>query len=143
MFDKFSPSALQAVFHARGQASLFGTEIMTPELLLLAILRWHALDVSSLIGNKSDRNEELRKQIEEQIPRGETFSTSVDLPISKELELVFQHAIEEVSGTEYKIVQLGHLLIGVLREEGCCAAQVLRANGAELELVRQRMLKSE
>lgn len=143
MFDKFSPSALQAVFHARGQASVFGTEMMTPELLLFTILRWNALDVSRLIGNESDRNEELRKQIEEQIPRGEPISTSIDLPVSKELELVFQHAIDEVSGTEHETVQLGHLLIGVLREEGCCAAQVLRANGAELELVRQQMLKSQ
>jgi ATP-dependent Clp protease ATP-binding subunit ClpC len=142
MFDKFSESARRVVFYARGRASVFGTEMITPELLLLGMLRENALDVSRLIGGEADGCEGLRKQIEENIPRGKPIPTSIDMPISKELGLVFQHAIEEASGIDNETVQPGHLLAGILREEGCYATQVLRANGAELSIVRQRLLKS-
>ena len=90
MFDKFSESARRVVFYARGQASVFGTEMITPELLLLGMLRENAVDVSRLIGGEADRCERLRKQIEENIPRGKPIPGSVDMPISKELGLVFQ-----------------------------------------------------
>ena len=143
MFDKFSESARRVVFYARGQASVFGTEMITPELLLLGMLRENAVDVSRLIGGEADRCERLRKQIEENIPRGKPIPTSVDMPISRELGLVFQYAIEEVSGKDDETVQSGHLLIAILREEGCAAAEVLRANGAELAVVRQRLLNSK
>ncbi len=140
MFERFSDSARRVVFYARGQASVFGTEKITPELLLLGMLQENAQQLSRLIGGEPDPCDGLRKQIEENIPRGNPFSTSVDIPVSKELARVFQHAGEETSGIGISTVQPEHLLIGILREEGCCAAELLRANGVDLEAVRERML---
>jgi ATP-dependent Clp protease ATP-binding subunit ClpC len=101
------------------------------------------LELSRLIGGDADHWDELRKQIEENIPRGKPFPTSVDIPVSQELGRVFQHAIEEMSGTAHVTVQPGHLIIGILREESCYAAELLRANGADLGRVRQVMLESQ
>src|ERR1039458_3649577 len=120
---------------------MFGTEKITPELLLLGMLKENALEVSRLIGGVADHCDGLRKQIEENIPRGTPISTSVDMPVSKELGRVLGYTVEETSGLGFETVQPGHLLIGILREEGCYAAEILRVNGAELVLARQRMLR--
>jgi ATP-dependent Clp protease ATP-binding subunit ClpC len=143
MFERFSDSARRVVFFARGQASVLGTEKITPELLLLGMLQENAQELSRLIGAEADSCDGLRKQIEENIPRGNPFSTSADIPVSKEFARIFQHAVEETSGNGISTVQPGHLLIGILREEGCRAAELIRANGADLGIVRERMLKSQ
>ena len=144
MFEKFSERARRVIFFAHGQASVFGTEKITPELLLLGMLQQRPpLELSCLIGGDADHWDELRKQIEENIPRGNPVPLSAGIPVSQDLERVFQHAIEEMSGTGLETVLPGHLVIGILREEGCHAAELLRANGADLGLARQRMLKSQ
>ena len=143
MFEKFSENARRGVFFARGQASAFGTQKITPELLLLGMLQQQPpMELSRLIDRDVKHLDELRKQIEQVIPRGNPVSLSADLPVSQELGRVFQYAIEE-SGTGLETVQPGHLVIGILREVGCHAAEFLRANGADLEVIRQRMLKSQ
>jgi ATP-dependent Clp protease ATP-binding subunit ClpC len=144
MFDKFSEKARLVIFFARGQASVFGTQEITPEFLLLGMLQQRPpLELSRLIGGDADHWDSLRKQIEEDIPRGNPVPLSADIPLSEELGRVFQYAIEELSGTGLETVQPGHLVIGILREEGCHAAELLRENGADLGLARQRMLKPQ
>ncbi|WP_109487998.1 Clp protease N-terminal domain-containing protein [Occallatibacter savannae] len=140
MFERFSENARRAVFFARAQASAFGAEEITPELLLLGMLQRPALELIRLIHEMDeDGLDRMREQIEAEIPRGNQISLSVDVPVPQELKRVFEYAIEE-SDTGLKTVQPGHLLIGILREAGCQAAGLLRANGAELEVLRQRML---
>jgi ATP-dependent Clp protease ATP-binding subunit ClpA len=123
---------------------VFGTQEITPELLLMSMLQQRPpLELSRLIGGDADHWDELRKQIEENLPRGNPVPLSADLPLSLELEHVLQNAIEEMSSTGLETVLPGHLVIGILREEGCRAAELLRRNGADLELTRQRMLKPQ
>ena len=130
MFEKFSISARRVAFHAWGQASVFGARKITPELLLMGMLQENALELGLLIGGDADTCDELRKKIEENIPRAKPVPTSLDMPVSKELGRVFQHAIEKNPGTGVETVQLGHLRIGILREKGCYAAELLRGNGS-------------
>jgi ATP-dependent Clp protease ATP-binding subunit ClpC len=139
MFERFSEKARRVIFIARRQASVFGTEKITPELLLLGMLEENVQEVCRLIGCATDACEDLRKKTEESIPRGDPVSLSEDMRVSKELGRVFRYAVQEITGLSLETVQLGHLLIGILHEEGCKAAELLRVNGAELKLVRQRM----
>jgi ATP-dependent Clp protease ATP-binding subunit ClpC len=99
--------------------------------------------VSRLIGSVADPCEGLRTHIEGNIPRGNPFSTSVDIPVSEELGRILGYAIEETTSLGWEAVRPGHLLIGILREEGCYAAKLLEVKGAESEPTRQRMLKSQ
>jgi ATP-dependent Clp protease ATP-binding subunit ClpC len=86
--------------------------------------------------------EELRARIEARKPRRQQISTSVDMPLSEELKRVLGYAAEEeerVGGG----VGNEHLVLGLLREEGCFAAEVLREGGADLEDIRQRFRNKE
>lgn len=141
MFEKFSESTRRAIFFARREASAFGTEKVTTELLLLGMLHENAPEISRLIGIEVDSCEEFRRDIERSVPHAKPVPLSVDMSVSKELGRVFRCAVEEISDVGIRTVQHGHLLIGILRED-CRAADLLRNNGAELELIRQRMQAS-
>ena len=143
MFEKFSENARRVIFMARRHASVFGTENVTPELLLLGMLQENGQEVCRLIGCAAGVCEGLLKGTEEIIPRGNPVSLSEDMRVSKDLGRVFRYAVQEISGVSPETVQPKHLLIGILREEGCKAAELLRVNGAELKVVRQRVLNSQ
>lgn len=138
MFQVYSEPARRGVFFARHEASRFGSESITPELLLIGLLRESAPEVARLLNMTGDC-EEIRAQTEARVVRGMPFSTSVDLPVSEELKAVFESAEEERSNLGAEYVAPGHLLIGILRQNASAAAGVLISAGATVEAVRARM----
>lgn len=138
MFEMYSEAARRGVFLARYEASRFGSESMTPELLLIGLLRESAPEVARLL-NVTDDGEQIRKQIEARVVPKAPFLTSVDLPISEELDDVFKLAGEERSSLGSDLVGPGHLLVGILRQSESSAAEILNSAGASVEAVRERM----
>ena len=61
----------------------------------------------------------------------EKIATSVDLPFSNESKRVLAYAAEEAERLGHKHIGTEHLLLGLLREEKCLAAQILQERGAE------------
>jgi ATP-dependent Clp protease ATP-binding subunit ClpA len=87
--------------------------------------------------------ESIRKQIEGHTAPGESVSTSVDLPLSHECKRVLAYGAEEAERLNHKHIDTEHLLIGLLREEKCFAAQLLGEQGVTLHSVREQVQQSE
>jgi len=85
--------------------------------------------------------ETIRKQIEEHTTIREKTSTSVDLPLSNESKRVLAYAAEEAERMGHKHLGTEHLLLGLLREEQCFAANLLRERGIELNKVREELAR--
>src|SRR6202022_809261 len=81
--------------------------------------------------------ESIRKQIEGHTTIREKVSTSVDLPLSNECKRVLAYAAEEAERLSHKHIGTEHLLLGLLREEKCFAAEILQERGLELPAVRE------
>jgi ATP-dependent Clp protease ATP-binding subunit ClpC len=60
----------------------------------------------------------------------------VDLPLSDECKRVLAFAAGEAEGLGHKHIGTEHLLLGLLREEKCFAAEILRERGIQLDTVR-------
>jgi hypothetical protein len=73
---------------------------------------------------------------------GLKISTSVDLPLSHESKRVLAYGAEECERLHQKHIGPEHLLLGMLREEKCFAAQLLRDQGVTVELVREQVRQS-
>ncbi len=73
--------------------------------------------------------ESIRKQIEGHTTIREKVSTSVDLPLSNECKRVLAYAAEEAERLSHKHIGTEHLLLGLLREEKCFAAEILTERG--------------
>jgi ATP-dependent Clp protease ATP-binding subunit ClpA len=63
----------------------------------------------------------------------------VDLPLSNECKRVLAYAAEEAQRLAHKHIGTEHLFLGLMREEKCFAAQLLRECGADLNRVRKEL----
>jgi ATP-dependent Clp protease ATP-binding subunit ClpC len=135
MFERYTEKARRVIFFARYEASQFGSPYIETEHLLLGLLREDKALTNRFLRSHASV-ELIRKQIETHTTIGEKVSTSVDLPLSNEGKRVLAYAAEEAERLGHKHIGTEHLLLGLLREEGCFAAELLKDRGVKLESVR-------
>lgn len=136
MFERYTEKARRIIFFARYECSQFGTSEIQTEHLLLGLLRENAATMSRHAGQDLDQTQ-IRVNIEKFAWAGKKISTSVDLPLSSECKRILACAAEEAEHLGHKHIGTEHLLLGILREENCNAAQLLRQQGFELDRVRK------
>src|SRR5215471_10205002 len=141
MFERYTEKARRVIFFARYEASHFGSPYLETEHLLLGLLR-----EDKALSNRFLRShasvESIRKQIEGHTAIPEKVSTSVDLPLSNECKRVLANAAEEADRLSHKHIGTEHLLLGLLREEKCFAAEILHERGLRLSNIREELARS-
>ena len=138
MFERYTEKARRAIFFALYEARHYGSPYMETEHILLGILReYHELAQLLPPGYA----EAIRKQIDARTPVPQSVSTSVDLPLSNESKRVLAYGAEEAERLGDRHIGTEHLLLGLLREEGCFAAELLRQSGLTLQQLRGKLGK--
>src|SRR5713226_5638989 len=140
MFERYTEKARRVIFFARYEASQFGSPYIGTEHLLLGLLREDKALTFRFLRSHAPV-ESIRKQIEGYITIGEKVSTSVDLPLSNECTRVLAYAAEEAQRLSHKHVGTEHLLLGLLREEKCFAAEILHERGLHLSTIREELAR--
>ena len=135
MFERYTEKARRVIFFARYEASQFGSPYIETEHLLLGLLREDRTLTNRFLRAQGSV-ESIRTQIEECTPVREKVPTSVDLPLSNECKRVLGYAAEEALRLSHQHIGTEHLLLGLMREEKCLAAEILRERGLELSAVR-------
>jgi hypothetical protein len=130
MFERYTEHARRVIFFARYEASNFGSPYLEPEHLLLGLLR-EDQSLRSLL--PSEARDQIRKQIEQNSPHREKISTSVDLPFSADAKRILALAAKESNALNHKVIDCGHLVLGLLRLEKCLAADLLPQHGIDYE----------
>jgi ATP-dependent Clp protease ATP-binding subunit ClpC len=142
MFERYTEKARRVIFFARYEASQFGSPYIETEHLLLGLIR-----EDKALANRFLRShaavESIRKQIEAHTTVREKVSTSVDLPLSHECKRVLAYAAEEAERLSHKHIGTEHLLLGLLREEKCFAAEILHERGLRLATIREELARSQ
>jgi ATP-dependent Clp protease ATP-binding subunit ClpC len=141
MFEKYTEKARRVIFFARYEASQFGQPYIEAEHLLLGLLREDKALTNRFLRSSHASVEVIRRRIEAHTTIRESISTSVDLPLSNESKHVLSYAGEEAVQMGHKHVGTEHLLLGLLREEKCFAAQILHERGLRLLAVREEVAK--
>jgi len=140
MFERYTEKARRVIFFARYEASQFGSPYIETEHLLLGLLREDKTLTNRFL-RAHDSVESIVKQIREHTVIREKVATSVDLPISNEGKRVLAYAAEEAERLGHKHIGTEHLLLGLLREEKCFAAQILEERGVKLAQVRDELAR--
>ena len=136
MFERYTEKARRVIFFARYEASQFGSPYIETEHLLLGLLREDKVLTNRFLRSHASV-ESIRKQIEGHTTIREKVSTSVDLPLSNECKRVLAYAAEEAERLSHKHIGTEHLLLGLLREEKCFAAEILTERGLRLAAIRE------
>jgi len=138
MFERYTEKARRVIFFARYEASQFGQSYIETEHLLMGLLREDKALTNRFLRSHASV-EAIRKQVEANTAIREKISTSVDLPLSNECKRVLAYAAEEAERLGHKHIGTEHLLLGLMREENCFAANMLKERGLELAKVREEL----
>jgi len=138
VFERYTEGARRAIFFARYEASQYGSPYIETEHLLLGTLREDKRLARSVL-RQAGAAESIRKEIEAQVIRGKRISTSVEMPLSAESKRVLQYAANSAEKLGHRHVDTVHLLLGILREENCTAARILRGYCVESDIIEQRV----
>src|SRR5476649_1902421 len=141
MFERYTEKARRVIFFARYEASQFVSPYIETEHLLLGLLREDKALTNRFLRSHASV-ESIRKQIEGHTTIREKVSTSVDLPLSNECKRVLAYAAEEAERLSHKHIGTEHLLLGLLREEKCFAAEILHERGLRLSAIREELARS-
>jgi ATP-dependent Clp protease ATP-binding subunit ClpC len=138
MFERYTEKARRAVFFARYEASQFGSEFITPEHLLLGILRDDKQLIRQVLPNVEF--ESVRLAIEKRAkPSDVRVPVSVDLPLSEDSKLVLKYGMEEADLLNSRHIGTEHLLLALMRDKEFLSAKILTQFGASLESLRKRV----
>jgi len=141
MFERYTEKARRVIFFARYEASQFGSPYIETEHLLLGLLREDKALTNRFLRSHASV-ESIRKQIEGHTTIREKVSTSVDLPLSNECKRVLAFAAEEAERLSHKHIGTEHLLLGLVREEKCFAAEILQERGLRLPAIREELQRT-
>jgi ATP-dependent Clp protease ATP-binding subunit ClpC len=141
MFERYTEKARRVIFFARYEASQFGSPHIETEHLLLGLVREDKALANRFLRSQA-AVESIRKQIESHTAIRDKVSTSVDLPLSHECKRVLAYSAEEAERLSHKHIGTEHLLLGLLREEKCLAAEILHERGLRLAQVREELSRS-
>jgi hypothetical protein len=133
MFERYTEKARRVIFFARYEASRYGSPEIDTEHLLLGLI---GEDKSVYRWLPKTDLETIRQRIDEHSPRLPSIPTNVDLPLSGSAKRVLKHAADEADRLSHRHIGTEHLLLGLLGEEGCFAAMLLRNGGADAESIR-------
>src|SRR5713226_6178268 len=138
MFERYTEKARRVVFFGRYEASQVGSPYIETEHLLLGLLR-EDKSITNRFLRSHESVESIRKQIEQHTHVREKVPTSIDLPLSNECKRVLAYAAEEAERLSHKHIGPEHLLLGLLREEKCFAAEILREQGLTVSAIREEL----
>jgi len=142
MFERYTEKARRVILFARYEASQFGSPSIETEHLLLGLMREDKSLTNRFLRSHSSI-ESIRKEIEGRTLIREKVSTSIDLPLSAECKRILAFAAEESERLRHRHIGTEHLLLGILREDKCVAAEILHDRGLRLNVIREELSKTQ
>jgi ATP-dependent Clp protease ATP-binding subunit ClpA len=138
MFERYTEKARRSIFFARYEASEVGSPQIGTEHLLLGLVR----ESRRLLG-PNPPVDSIRQWIQAHTAAaGEKISTSVDLPLNEECRHVLAWSADEADRMGHEKIATGHLLLGLMDQEGCLGAEALREHGFTADVLRDEVAKS-
>ncbi|GAB4482400.1 MAG: ATP-dependent Clp protease ATP-binding subunit [Thermodesulfovibrionales bacterium] len=137
MFEKFTERGRKVIIFAKEEAEKRQNDYLGTEHLLLAILREEDGLPVAILKKMGLVIEELRMEIERNLPAGVNLLTFGDIPFTPRAKKVLELAVEEARLLGHNYIGSEHLLLGLVREDEGIAGKILRNLGANLLGARQ------
>jgi ATP-dependent Clp protease ATP-binding subunit ClpC len=141
MDAKFSQRIKDVLSYSKEEAIRLGNSFITPEHIFLGLLRDGEGDaIEALVSLGADLSE-LRKSIEMRV-RPEKYAPVKDpenIPLIKSSEKVLRMVHLEARSFKSKMVDTGHLLLAILKDETSHVAQILSEQNIDYYVIREEL----
>ena len=140
MFERFTDRARRVVVLAQEEARLLDHNYIGTEHLLLGLVREAEGIAARVLESLEISLEAVRQQTEEIIGRGQ-HAPSGHIPFTPRAKKVLELSLREAHQLGHNYIGTEHILLGLIREGEGIAAQVLVRLGADLNRVRQQVIR--
>lgn len=134
MYEKFTDRARKVMQLANQEAQRLNHEYIGTEHILLGLVKEGSGVAANVLKNTDIDLRKVPLEIEKIAPPGSKMIAMGRLPYAPIVEEVIKDSIEEAQSLGHDYVGTEHLLLGLLREQGGVAAQVLMNLGASRSL---------
>ncbi|HEY7159122.1 MAG TPA: Clp protease N-terminal domain-containing protein [Gemmataceae bacterium] len=144
MYERFTDRARKVMQLTKEEAQRFGHEFIGTEHILLGLVREGSGVAANVLKNLDIDLRKIRLEVEGIVACGPIKTLSGKLPQTPRAKKVIEYAIEEAQNLNHKHVGTEHLLLGLMREEGGVASQVLWSLGVRfvgVQGLREEVLK--
>lgn len=144
MYERFSDRARKVMELAKQEAWRFNDEYIGTEHLLLGLSKEGAGVAARVLQAFDVDLREIRMDVEKLkfMISGPNPTQRRRLPQTPRARKVIEYAMEEARNLRHKYVGTEHILLGLLRQEECVAAQVLVNRGLKLDQVREEIVNT-
>ncbi len=140
MFERYTEKARRVIFFARYEALQYGSQVISPEHILLGLMREDKTTSARYFPFRRTLTvEAVRREVEERIVLRERIPQSVELHLAPETKRILRFAGEEGENLQSRHIGPEHLLLGIVREERSIAAEILYQYGLRLKDVREEV----
>jgi len=136
MYEKFSKDSMKLLAASQEEAGEWRHRYVGTEHLLLAALRLEGSRVYKFLLENGLTYERVARIIDRQKGRGKLHLPPDELEPTQRLRRVMKLSYEEARRAGSESIEPEHLILAVLREGECTAAEILRAHGVDLKSAR-------
>jgi ATP-dependent Clp protease ATP-binding subunit ClpC len=140
MYDQLTDRAKEVMQLANQEAQRFNHEYIGTEHILLGLVKEGFGVAATALKNLGVDLQRIRLEVEKLVPKGAERITAGGLPVTEGAKQILDYSLEEARNLNQNYVATEHLLLGILRESGTVAAQVLPNLGLRVEQVREEVL---
>jgi len=139
--NNFTPRAQQVLALARKEADRFRHNYVGTEHILLGLIHEGKGVAAKALESLGIGLDAVRQQVEEVTGQGRHQAPSGHIPFTPQAKKVLELSQQEALRLGHNYVGTEHILLGLLREGDGVAAQVLVRLGADLNGVRQQVIR--
>ncbi len=142
MFERYTEKARRVIFFARYEALQYGSQVISPEHILLGLMREDKTVSARFFPFRNSLTvETVRREVEERITLHDRIPQSAELHLSPETKRILAFASEEGRKLQNRHIGPEHLLLGIIREEKSIAAEILFQYGLRIQDAREEIAR--
>jgi ATP-dependent Clp protease ATP-binding subunit ClpC len=142
MFERYTERSRRVIFFARYEALQYGSPVISPEHVLLGLLREDkTLSARYFPYAPTISPEKIRRDIEERIVVRDRMPQSSELHLSADTKRVLVIANEESRVLKQRTVSPEHILLGIIRHSTSIGAEILAGYGLRPQDVRDQLMR--
>src|SRR5215210_4485992 len=116
MFERYTEKARRVIFFARYEALQYGSQVISPEHILLGLMREDKTISARYFPFRNTLTvDAIRREVEERIVLRERIPQSAELHLATETKRILAFAGEESQRLENRHIGPEHLFLGLVR----------------------------
>jgi ATP-dependent Clp protease ATP-binding subunit ClpC len=140
MFERFTDRARRVVVLAQEESRMLNHNYIGTEHILLGLIHEGEGVAAKALQALGISLEEIRSQVEEIIGRGE-HAAAGHIPFTPRAKKILELSLRESLQLGHNYIGTEHILLGLVREGEGVGAQVLMKHGADLDRVRNEVIR--